>query len=165
MVMENDLPGFPVAESAVLQALAESFGAAVNLDFIVNDHLQGRKAQAFLARLRRHGFDLTGFPFHDFFYEEPEGYGQWGAIGLCLAGLLLLASGGLLRGLLGLLAFLVALSLWTRAEKARKRIMALRTAGQIRPLTARALAAWLARNGAGGHGARHEGMRLHSLLF
>lgn len=155
---------FPAAESAVLQAAAESFGAAVNLDFVLNDHLQGREAEAFLARLRRYGFDLTGFPFHEYFYEEPEGWGQWGAVGLVLAGLVLLASGGLLRAMVGLLAILVAISLWTRAEKARKRIATLRAEERIRPLTARALAAWLAQRGQGAGGNPRGGLRLHSIL-
>ncbi len=157
---ESQHSGFLAAESAVLQSAAESFGAAVNLDFVLNDHLQGKEAQAFLARLRRNGFDLTGFPFHEFFYEEPEGWGQWGAVGLTLAGLILLVSGGMLRGLLGLLAILTAITLWTRAEKARKRIAALRAEDGIRPLTARAMAAWLAQYGQG-----RNGMTLHSFLM
>ena len=138
------VPSFMAAETILLQAAAESLGRAVSLELIINEHVQGREARRMLKRIEAMGLDVRRFPYYDYFYEEPEGWGQWAAIVLALVVVGLIAQGGLIAMGLAIVAGFAAAFIWRRAERLRKHIAKLREKGAPFPLSLQEMAQILA---------------------
>lgn len=138
------VPPFLAAETILLQAAAESLGRPVSLELIINEHVQGREARKLLDRVAAMGVDVRRFPYYDYFYEEPEGWGQWAAIVLALFVLGLIAHGGLIAMGLAILSGFGAAFIWRRAERLRRHIASMREKGAPFPLSLQEMAQILA---------------------